>query len=530
MSAIVRRTINGQTYLYEATSYRNEEGKPRSKHIIIAKIDQATGEPVYHQEYIDRMNSQGTPVETEQREKSYLEGAIRTSKIKRFGAFYLFLRIGEQTGLINVLRKTFPDCWQQVFNIASYLVASGNPFAYCADWIDETEALPCKGMSPAAITELLKGITDNERMAFYHQWAILRAEQEYLALDITSVSSYSSLIQYVERGYNRDKEDLAQINLCMLMGEQSGLPVFQTIYNGSLRDVSTLKTTLKLAAPVVPLDKSTAVLDKGFCSVANINTLLEDQSGLRFLIAVPFTLKFAKEMVEREKQSIDTIGNTILVGEDCIRGVCREYIWHKKHRIYVHIYYSPSQAVAVKEDLYANIASIIEIHKRQPEKKVNAGRFEKYLKIEAPDKTHSTYRVSVREEAVKKALDHSGWLVTLSNHIKEADIAIFIYRAKDVIEKGFLAMKTQLDLGRLRVHSDDSMHNKVFICFIALIIRCRIHRVMLEHGLYMKMTMCRLILILEKLKVQYISGNRILFPLTKEQKDIFDAFGIAYPC
>jgi len=43
------------------------------------------------------------------------------------------------------------------------------------------------------------------------------------------------------------------------------------------------------------------------------------------------------------------------------------------------------------------------------------------------------------------------------------------------------------------------------------------------------MTMTKLILTLEKLKVQYISGNRILFPLTKEQKQIFDAFGIAYP-
>jgi hypothetical protein len=52
---------------------------------------------------------------------------------------------------------------------------------------------------------------------------------------------------------------------------------------------------------------------------------------------------------------------------------------------------------------------------------------------------------------------------------------------------------------------------------------------MLDNGLYMKMTMAKLILILEKLKVQHISGNRILFPLTKEQKDIFDAFGIEYP-
>jgi len=529
MSVIIRRTINGQTYLYENVSFRNEDGNPRSKQIIIAKIDQMTGSVIYHQEYLERMESQGTPIEKAQNERSYTESAIRKSTIKKYGAFYLFRRIGEQTGLIKILKELFPKCWQQIFNIACYLVASGNPIMYCSDWIEETEALSCRGMSPAAISELFQKITSSERMSFFEKWWTLRSEQEYLALDITSVSSYSELIEYVERGYNRDKEDLAQINLCLLMGEKSGLPVFQTIYNGSLGDVSTLKTTLKLISTTIPLDQIKAVMDKGFSKTKNINAMLEDHSGLRFLIAVPFSLTFAKQIVERERQTIDTVTNTILVGEDSFRGVFRECTWQKKHNVYAHIYFNPRKAVAAKEDLYADIASIVEINKKFPQKAVDTKKYKKYLNIEQPDNARPEFRLTVREDAVRDALAHKGWLVILSNHIKDPIEAIYIYRAKDVVEKGFLAMKTQLDLGRLRVHSDNSMHNKAFVCFIALIIRCRIHRVMLEHGLYMKMTMTRLILILEKLKVQYISGNRILFPLTKEQKRIFDAFGVAYP-
>ena len=84
-------------------------------------------------------------------------------------------------------------------------------------------------------------------------------------------------------------------------------------------------------------------------------------------------------------------------------------------------------------------------------------------------------------------------------------------------------------LGRLRVHSDEGMQNKVFVCFIALVLKCFIHRVMLNNGFYYKMTMKKLILTLEKLKVQYIAGDRILFPLTKEQKGVYDAFGFDYP-
>jgi len=529
MPALFQRTINGQTYLYETSSYRNEEGKPRSKHIIIAKIDPITGNPVYHQEYLERMELRGTPVETPKTERSYTESTILKSKIKRYGAFYLFLRIGEQTGLLGVLKETLPHCWEQIFNIACYLIANGNAVAYCSDWIDETEALPCSGMSPAAISELFKSISVSERMTFFQKWTALRCEREYLALDITSVSSYSELIQYVERGYNRDKENLAQINLCMLMGIQSSLPVFQAVYNGSLRDVNTLKTTLRLIAPSVPSGNIIPVMDKGFCSVENINAMLDEHNGMHFLISVPFSWKFPRDMVERERKSIDSIANTILIGEDCIRGVSKECTWNRKHRIFAHIYFNPKREVAAKEELYANIASMIELNKKYPQKPVDPGKYKKYLNIVQSDAVHPEYRITVREDVVKDALAHSGWLVTVSNHIKEADKAILIYRSKDVVEKGFLAMKTQLDLGRLRVHSDESMHNKVFVCFIALIIRCRIHKTMLDNGLYWKMTMTRLILILEKLKVQYISGNRILFPLTKEQKGIYDAFGIAYP-
>ena len=90
-------------------------------------------------------------------------------------------------------------------------------------------------------------------------------------------------------------------------------------------------------------------------------------------------------------------------------------------------------------------------------------------------------------------------------------------------------MKTQLDLGRLRVHRDDSMQNKIFIGFIALILMSYIHTVMLDQGLYKNMTIKKMIMTLAKLKVQYINDQSILFPLTKEQKMIYKAFAIKQP-
>jgi transposase len=120
-------------------------------------------------------------------------------------------------------------------------------------------------------------------------------------------------------------------------------------------------------------------------------------------------------------------------------------------------------------------------------------------------------------------------MVLISNHVKDAKEALRIYRAKDVVEKGFLKLKNNLDLNRLRVHGDTTMRAKVFVGFIALIMLSHIHNVMLKKGLYKNMTKLELIRHMEKFRVQYIKGNRILFPISKIQKTILDAFGVKYP-
>jgi transposase len=97
------------------------------------------------------------------------------------------------------------------------------------------------------------------------------------------------------------------------------------------------------------------------------------------------------------------------------------------------------------------------------------------------------------------------------------------------VEKGFFRLKNDLDFHRLRIHSDTVMRGKLFVGFISLILLSHIQTIMLKYDMYKKWTLKELIRQLEKLHVQYISGNRILFPLTKSQKEIFRNFGVDLP-
>lgn len=528
MSSIVRYKRGKHVYLYDSVSYRDMNGEPQNKRTLVGKIDNESGQPVYKPEYIKRMLQQGVTLVSYQPPPSYTVDQIRQSDVKAYGAFYLYQALAGRTGLIDTLEGVFPSCWQQIFMLACYLVSTGDPALYLEDWLSSTEGLPVGSMASQRVSEMLTRLQEHERRSFYQKWATYRSEQEYLALDITSVSSYSSLIDAVEWGYNRDGEDLPQVNLCLLLGEKSRLPVYQTLYSGSLKDVSTLKATLGQACGIT-LDHLLLVMDKGFCSIDNINAMLDDPHGIRFVIALPFTMNFAKKQVQSERKDIDQIENAMLVGPDLLRGVTKEKVWNKDHSLYVHVYFNVAAATKMKEDLIAHVTALRQEAIKNPENKQYRVEFDRYLIIRKSEKNTLGYTVNIREDVIQNELAYAGWLVLASNHVKDKQEAVNIYRDKDVVEKGFDSYKNSLDLNRFRVHSENSMQNKSFVGFIALILMSSIHMVMKDKDMYRDRTMKQLIRTLDKLKLQTIDGNRILYPITKEQKGIFERFGLDLP-
>jgi len=285
MSSIIESKSGKNIYLYESESYR-ENGKVKNRRKIVGKVDAVTGRRIFKPEYIEEKGI-GAFDDTAEHTKIYSVSDIKQSVIKEYGVFYLLSKIAEQTGLTDILSKVMPAVWQEVMNLAFYLVASGEPALYCEDWLYKSECLPGKELSSQRISELLTALTHGERLEFFERWGEYRCENEYIALDITSISTYSELINDAEWGYNRDKEKLPQINVCMLLGENSRLPILQTVYNGSLKDVSTLKNTLRTASNL-NFDNMALVMDKGFASAKNINAMLSETSSARFIIALPF--------------------------------------------------------------------------------------------------------------------------------------------------------------------------------------------------------------------------------------------------
>lgn len=120
----------------------------------------------------------------------------------------------------------------------------------------------------------------------------------------------------------------------------------------------------------------------------------------------------------------------------------------------------------------------------------NIGRFTILLVIEQKHfiSLSGTFRNGGRkaqynEDAVSgHKKNHIGWFVLISNRTKDAAETLRSYRQKDAIEKGSDDLKNDLDMKRLRVHSNTSMEGRIFIQFVSLVLTTYLKGIMAEHG------------------------------------------------
>ena len=115
----------------------------------------------------------------------------------------------------------------------------------------------------------------------------------------------------------------------------------------------------------------------------------------------------------------------------------------------------------------------------------------------------------------------------------EAKDALLLYKSRDDSEKLFRGDKSYLGERAERVYTSESFESKIFIEFVALIIRSGIYTSLIEEmkeegKRYNYMTVPAAIRELEKIEmIRYASGDYHLdHAITKTQKEILKAFDI----
>ena len=132
-------------------------------------------------------------------------------------------------------------------------------------------------------------------------------------------------------------------------------------------------------------------------------------------------------------------------------------------------------------------------------------------------------------EVINEEIRLCGYFVIITSEKMTAAQALELYKSRDASEKLFRGDKSYLGF---RVHTSESVHAKIFIEFVALIIRSRFYTCLKEEmqksGKKNYMTVPAAIRELEKIEVirQSDRGYRMDYAVTATQKEILKAFNM----
>lgn len=490
---------------YTLRAYRNEKGQPTSERVSIGKYDPETEMLIPNTRYYELFQKRAPLPMPEY--------------VRDYGVYAAFRGIAEELGLDKLLNRHFPGKAEAMLTVAQYMLSEGNVMYYLPDWQEEKMSYSKELLSSAALSRLFAGIDSKSRIAFFNDWIKKRKSPEFIAYDVTSISSCGKGLLNAEWSYNRDKEKLPQINLGMYYGEESKLPLYYRIYPGSIPDKAHLKYMAEDTG-LLACQKVKFVMDRGFYSADNLRYLVE--KNCRFIIALPGSLKYCRELIDKHR-------NEIVNKSECYLGPDKPYgrayeVNELGFRMRVHVYYDPDKAAHDGRLLHDEIAKMENELADMTEPPAKSLHYDRYFFINRSSKDGSlSYRRN--PTAIDKALSQCGFFLIAETDFRKTTAEILdIYRRRDVVEKSFDNLKNDLDMRRLYIHSDEVAEGKAFVAFIGLIIRSRMQSLLRGYMAEQHFTFQKILLELDKAKLAIsadrLNGCRLLNPPTKTQKDI----------
>ena len=159
------------------------------------------------------------------------------------------------------------------------------------------------------------------------------------------------------------------------------------------------------------------------------------------------------------------------------------------------------------------------------------GDYTKYFKLEIYDKDNTFLGYRENKEIIEKELERCGYFVIVTSQRMTAAEALELYKSRDASEKLFRGDKSYLGNKSIRNSTNESVSSKIFVEFIALIVRQRIYSLLRKHKDRLGknpnyMTVPATLRELEKIEmIRGIDGEYHLdHAVSKNQKEILGAF------
>lgn len=518
------RSCKGKSYFYLQTYTHHYD--PKTKNSIrdsqktVGKIvgGQKYGLIQWHDEFVEKYpelkklraykTEKGIEFKPLEDEPSDTVGNLPKVEKKLAGAYWACSEALAQTGISDALHRVFGEYHRdlKLASIVMYMLIKRDgavlhhyaPFSkiHYLPWLRE--------LSDEQLGHLLSHVSYERLQQFFralisgyyknHQalYKYDAPKRLILALDSTSISTYSQALPEAEWGHNKDDDCLKQFNYLMLCDELTGMPLYGKLYKGNVLDVSTVKnliSDLELIfkdAEVKP--ELIFTTDRGYESSDNLQMFL--RNGHDFIVRSKIDSAWVKDIVESVREQFDDdnlhdeftkqfmVTTTVEYKYDPfpVNGKNRQNSASAK--LYAHVYFDESvynrrhdslrfNVNSARERFNAEVRKLVKTKTNSPENltKINIGVTQHF--IDTYCKFDSEGFAIIDNDKVKQRLKYAGVMVILSNVADTAKLAYLAYSRRMTVERNFQNFKAALRFNREHVGLHNSLQGRFLCEFIA---------------------------------------------------------------
>lgn len=495
------KNIHGKPYLYEITPYYDRESK---------KIKQKS-------RYIAPMKD-GKPVE-------------RSAKTYTYGDLIPVMKAARELSIPEILEKIAGEYASTIMVLALNRVIRPEAMDLIEEWYEDSyiSTIYSADLSSATLSRVMAVCGKmNLNQAYLNEIVRVTGRSGALFYDLTSYSSQSRNIEFLEYGYSRSDPDLPQVNVSLVESSETGIPIFYDLYPGSVVDITTVSNTVEVLKSS-GINNATFIMDRGMFSASNIEYMIA--SGMDFIMPASYTMKAIRSIALLYRKTIERGENMISISGEIMFAVKRS-VQIGSVELNAWIYYDPERDKIERKAFYSALKERIDrLSSRTVRKWEKAG--DVCDDIMGPYRNFISFRydnsfhVKIKDNAVSQRINRCGITIVTFTGDHSAEYVLSQYRKRDAVEKLFLSSKTFTGAEPERVHSMDTLRGVMFVNLIALALRSRILEDMRSCGLLKKYSVEKMLLELHKLRKVILQDKKELTTeITKKQKEILESLGI----
>lgn len=467
-----------------------------------------------------------------------IKGRSKRSSCLRIGAWIVIRKIMEEYKMSDLLGKYIKkkELGLLLDLVAYSIITEDNAGQYYPDYA-YNHPLFTNGMriySDSKVSDFLQSMTEETSVRFLNDWNESRDHREkiYISYDSTNKNCQAGDIEIVEYGHPGADAGLPIFNYAIAYDTDNKEPLFYEKYPGSINDISQLQIMLDKAAGY-GYKKIGFILDRGYFSRGNIKEM--DKHGYSFVIMVKGMYDLVSSLVLENKNTFENTWSKHIDEYDVYGTTVKRKLYEadSKDR-YFHIYHSIVKEGNERTLLSKKIRQMKAYLNRNTNKVMTFGPgFHKYFILHYNEKNGVFQFAEDRITAIERENSLSGYFCIITSEKMSAKEALNLYKSRDTSEKLFRGDKSYLGDKSLSIYGDSAAESKIFIEFIALIIRNRIYNCLKDEMRGMEkrpnyMTVPAALRELEKIEMVRLTDNRYRLDhaVTAVQKTVLKAFNI----